>query len=86
MCWLQVVTVTVWIKAPLIGSEEEGFEDVTTATVVLETPVVQVHGQAQRLEVQSHCKESADDTMSALPHGHRQDQTDYILQPSVILD
>lgn len=86
MCWLQVVKVTVWIKAPLINSEEEGFEDVTTATVVLETPVVQIHGQAQRLEVQSHCKKGPDDTITTLPHGHRQDQTDYILQLSVNLD
>lgn len=56
MCGFEVVPAAARIKAPVTEHEHGRLQDVAAAPVVLETAVIKVHGKAQRLEIESHCK------------------------------
>lgn len=56
MCGFEVVPAAARIKAPVAEHEHGRLQDVAAASVVLETAVIKVHGKAQRLEIESHCK------------------------------
>lgn len=56
VCGFEVVPAAARIKASVTEHEHGRLQDVATAPVVLETAIIKVHGKAQRLEIESHCK------------------------------
>lgn len=56
MCGFEAVPAAARIKAPVTEHEHGRLQDVAAASVVLETAIIKVHGKAQRLEIESHCK------------------------------
>lgn len=55
VCGFGLVAAAARIKAPVTEHEHRRLQDVAAAPVVLETAVIKVHGEAQRLEIESHC-------------------------------
>lgn len=55
VCGFGLVAAAARIKAPVTDHEHRRLQDVAAAPVVLETAVIKVHGEAQRLEIESHC-------------------------------
>lgn len=56
VCGFEAALAAATIKAPLTRHEDWRLQDVSTAPVVLETAIIKVHRQAQRLKIESHCK------------------------------
>lgn len=55
VCGFGLVAAVARIKAPVTEHKHRRLQDVAAAPVVLETAVIKVHGEAQRLEIESHC-------------------------------
>ncbi|TNN82033.1 hypothetical protein EYF80_007679 [Liparis tanakae] len=66
----EAVLAEAGVKAPLAGHEHPRLQDVATAPVVLEAAIVKVHGQAQRLEIESNCNTPRDNHPATALHLH----------------